>query len=390
MFFTFLNKSQVSFVDPSLLISYSPPKVLYYFYNRTLFISTDFYDSLSQIVPEQELFTEAQKNWLDFINIELNAFADIRLLRENEYLHTLGPYYYTPTQTRIYFTKTKPSSEESLCAQDLEILENLEVINPLDPILKVTARKTNKKTGRTREELIQDINFCLAAFEESARLNKQLNYFNKFLETRTAVLRNKEFHLAEPDNIPLKPEKAQYVSSSPPKRGFLKLMKAKRDTETTDNGFNQALKVYYIRYREHEKACERYKAVLENWREIKYSFATLCQKEAEGVKKNIKNLQEQLQKCNIILQKSTIHQKYQDQQILLAFKGYLETGRACDIPSCMNIFEEESLWNEIKAGQERIENTIYFLQNDNENVRLAQKHIKNLLEERNFSEMVKA
>ncbi|MDR1160000.1 MAG: hypothetical protein LBK69_05165 [Syntrophomonadaceae bacterium] len=390
MFFTFLNKSKISFVDPSLLISYSPPHVMYYFYNSALFISTDFYASLSHMVPEQELFTEAQKNWIDFIGVELNAFSDMRLLSENEYLHTLGPYYYAPTQTRIYFSKAQPSPEESLCAQDLEILGDLQAVTPLDSMLKLLSKKTNKKNNRTREELIQDITLCLTAFKESARINKQLNYFNKFLETRTAVLRDKEFHLPEPDNIPAKPEKIQYLSDIPPKRGFLNFVKAKREPEPPDKSFNQALKIYYIRYREYEKACERYKNVLENWQEIKHSFIALCQKETEETKKNIKQLQEQLRTCNVILQKSPIHQKYQDQKILLAFKEYLETGRACDIPSCMNIFEEESLWNEIKAGQERIENTIYFLQNDNENVRLAQKHIKNLLEEKRFSEMVKA
>ena len=58
-----------------------------------------------------------------------------------------------------------------------------------------------------------------------------------------------------------------------------------------------------------------------------------------------------------------VHADYQDINTLSAFKHYLETGRANDLQDCMNLFEEERHWDEIKASQERIENTIYFLQN---------------------------
>jgi hypothetical protein len=49
----------------------------------------------------------------------------------------------------------------------------------------------------------------------------------------------------------------------------------------------------------------------------------------------------------------------------------------------MNLFEEERHWDEIKASQERIENTIYFLQNSDDRSRLAQDQIERLLKKIN-------
>jgi hypothetical protein len=70
---------------------------------------------------------------------------------------------------------------------------------------------------------------------------------------------------------------------------------------------------------------------------------------------------------------------YQDIKSLQTFKHYLETGRANDLQDCMNLFEEERHWHDIKASQERIENTIYFMQSNDEGLRFASEHIEQLL-----------
>jgi hypothetical protein len=45
----------------------------------------------------------------------------------------------------------------------------------------------------------------------------------------------------------------------------------------------------------------------------------------------------------------------------------------------MNIYEEERLWTEIKASQERIENTIHFLQYENDALNLASEETARLI-----------
>ena len=73
--------------------------------------------------------------------------------------------------------------------------------------------------------------------------------------------------------------------------------------------------------------------------------------------------QKALDLYNTVLDKSAIHSDYQDIKTLEMFRYFLETGRANDLQECINLYEEEKHWQEIKASQERIENTIYFLQN---------------------------
>ena len=91
------------------------------------------------------------------------------------------------------------------------------------------------------------------------------------------------------------------------------------------------------------------------------------------------NTRQMLNIYNSAISRSPVHQSYQDIKTLNTFKQYLETGRANDLQDCMNLFEEERHWHEIKASQERIENTIYFLHNSDDGLRFANEHIDRLL-----------
>ncbi len=104
-----------------------------------------------------------------------------------------------------------------------------------------------------------------------------------------------------------------------------------------------------------------------------------CFRDIEMAELNIKRSHKQLQIYNTILVKSFIHSIYQDTQTLSTFRHYLETGRAHNLQECMNIYEEECHWSEIKASQERIENTIYFLQGANEDYQTASQHIDQII-----------
>lgn len=191
----------------------------------------------------------------------------------------------------------------------------------------------------------------------------------------------------EPDILPSKPKKAD---TPPPSSGSnlipfasLKSRRKRKSQEEEHNSFNQQMKIYLMQYREYEKACDRYKEVLEQWQDYSSDYLERCYVDIEITESKLKNAQKNLRIYNNIISKSMVHADYQDINTLSAFKHYLETGRANDLQDCMNLFEEERHWDEIKASQERIENTIYFLQNSDDRSRLAQDQIERLLKKIN-------
>ena len=122
------------------------------------------------------------------------------------------------------------------------------------------------------------------------------------------------------------------------------------------------MKIYLIRYREYEKACERYKNALQNCAEQQDNLIKKCLQEIEDAQIKHKTARELLEIYQFILDNSYIHSNYHTIDSISTFKYYLETGRAEDLQDCMNLYEEERHWREIKASQERIETTIHFLQ----------------------------
>ncbi|NLB88117.1 MAG: hypothetical protein GX790_02665 [Syntrophomonadaceae bacterium] len=109
-----------------------------------------------------------------------------------------------------------------------------------------------------------------------------------------------------------------------------------------------------------------------------------CFEDIDVAEEKLKKANSILEIYNTILSKSFIHPDYQEISTLETFKYYLETGRANDLQDCMNLFEEERHWKEIKASQNRIENTIYFLQSETDLTRFADENINLYL--RRFNE----
>jgi hypothetical protein len=137
--------------------------------------------------------------------------------------------------------------------------------------------------------------------------------------------------------------------------------------------------VYFIRYREYEKACERYKRLLENWSACHQALYDRCYNDIDEAEAKMRKALSVLDLYNKVLEKSAVHSDYQDVMTLEMFRYFLETGRASDLQECMNLYEEEKHWHEIKASQERIENTIYFLQSSSEQGLLASEALDLLL-----------
>ncbi|MEN6349102.1 MAG: hypothetical protein ABFD08_06870 [Syntrophomonas sp.] len=388
MFFTFVNKDNPHYLDLSVMIKYNPEEVLFYFYDSFINISWESYLKVKTLAEgmDNEDKSPLQK-WQELFDDHLEAANDLITLKDNGFIRCCGPYYYNPSNTRFYFIKNSFSSSELINSEDMTSLMALhEAPNANKELLSYfKKKKTSKKAARNKDELIKDISMCLSCLKEIEKLNQHVNYLNKLLEQRSHLLKITDLSPAEPDNIPEKPSKPE--DNEKPLNNIIPFSfiqyRSSRQHAKNGNLYNHEMKIYFIRYREYEKACDRFKKTLENWPTDFKNFKESCEKDIRDAEEKLKTAQEYLKIYSSIIQHSAIHANYQDMKILELFKYYLNTGRAYGIQECMNIFEEERHWREIKASQERIENTIYFLQNDNPDIRRAEEQIDNFLNQIN-------
>ncbi|MGI6468017.1 MAG: hypothetical protein GXZ09_06590 [Syntrophomonadaceae bacterium] len=381
MFFTFLHKDDVHYMDLSLIIQYPPQDVLFYYYDSFIKIPLDIYQQTSDLAKNGPRGRTPCKLWLDLWDSYLDAAEGVEALASNEYIHTIGPYYFLATNTRFYFTKDKPDSSQTLTEQDFATICSLrETPVMLDEVsLYLKAKKNSKKSNRNREDLLREIDICLLSLQEIEKLNRHHHYLQKLIEQRQAILSREDVLPAEPDNIPEKPSKPEIIS----REGLIALhsllKRSRKKYQEECSRYNHEMKVYLLRYREYEKACERYKDTLEKWQQCGDDFRETCLQDINQAEAQLANTRQMLNIYNSAISRSPVHQSYQDIKTLNTFKQYLETGRANDLQDCMNLFEEERHWHEIKASQERIENTIYFLHNSDDGLRFANEHIDRLL-----------
>ncbi|HWP97693.1 MAG TPA: hypothetical protein VN426_12685 [Syntrophomonadaceae bacterium] len=377
MFVSFLNKTHPNCPDLSALSNYPPGKVLFYYTSASLHIDLDHYLTLKEVASGDNTAPSPITEWLYLIDQELAAEEDLLILKENEYLESMGPYYFAPTNTRFYFVKNQGEELDSMTIQDLDLLEGLHEISAPEPAVQTYGKnKKAKRYTRNKEEILRDIRMCQAALKCLGNLQKQINFWEKALETRQLFLSNADLLPSEPGNPPNKPEKADDKTKK--SIGFLSPFTKKRK-QGLNSKYQHDMKIYYIRYREYEKACDRFKSALENWPALGEMFHARCQQDSDMAEEKLATARGYLSLYNLILNRSIIHPKYQDSATLSAFQHYLETGRAEDLQECMNIFEEESLWNDIKEGQNRIENTIYLLQNESAHLQYAEEQIDEYL-----------
>ncbi len=388
MFFTFLNKDKANFPDLSLFLQYTPEEVLFYYYNSHLTITLDTYKQLKIEAESEEDTLSPCRQWLELLDGELDVLKDIDTLISNKYISIIGPYYYPFSNTRFYFNKHLPANVKQITASDFTTIMSLEFLDPMNrEILDYhKSRKSTKKGHKNKDDLIKDINMCIIALQDTEKVNKHINYLNKLLELRYAIVNIENLWPEEPDILPEKPQKVECEHSSGGNLipfNTLKSRRKRKGEEEDSSSFNHQMKIYLLQYREYEKACDRYKTILGEWEDFCSDFTERCYVDIEITESKLKNAQKNLRIYNNIISKSLIHTDYQDIKSLTIFKHYLETGRANDLQDCMNLYEEEVHWDEIKASQERIENTIYFLQNSDDNTRLANDHIERLLKKIN-------
>ena len=365
MFLTFLHKEDCHFLDLSVFINCSPDKILFYYYNSFIRINLETYHQMKEWAQNDDSPKACLNQWLELLEAETGSRDDLITLHENEYLNEIGPYYYGPTNTRFYYYKLSTMSNEPLTSVDFGALFNLNKTPAIDKKLQkyYKMRKNIKKSTRNREDLLCDLDMCLEALHQIARMNRHRDYLNLLLNQRNKLVLQEDILPVEPEAItakPQKPEEPQLTFSSLlalnlSKTRHLEYVKACSD-------YNRRMKIYLIRYREHEKACERYKLALQNWDENHLQLVEKSLEHIEEANAKLKTAQGLVEMYQFILDKSFIHKNYQQISPLTTCKNYLETGRANDLQACMNLYEEERYWREIKASQDRIENTIHFLQ----------------------------
>lgn len=378
---TLLNKENQSNLDLSVFINYSPDELLFYYYDSSIDIALETYLQMQDWLGDNLGNPDNLSKWLDFIDHEIGAGLDLENLHMSEYLDLIGPYYYCPTNTQFYFHRFCSSEQDALTYLDFAHLYGFHKLPQMDRALQKysQSRKTNKKPVRSKDELIRDIAMCRASLGKIAVLDEHINYINQFIQQRGAICSNTELSPAEPYPIPDKPQKPV---ETPVKFNLLDSIgitryKSIKPGQSAD--YNHLMKIYFINSREYEKACERFKKALQEWQEIRESFFQKCRFEIQEATSTLKDASELQAVYKDIIRKSYIHNNYQSIDTLNKFQHYLETGRAEDLQDCMNIYEVESHWVDIKAGQERIENTIYHLQPDNEAFQYANEEVKRLI-----------
>lgn len=378
MFYPFLNKDNPDHLDSSVLLNALPRQVLFYYYQGSIRITTDVYLTLQQVASDDSTLSDMARVWLNLIDSQLQAEADLESFINNPYLKTIGPYYYPDTNTRFYFTKDRPEPHRLFTAFDLELLKGLDkrVIPNSELQQYIKSRKTKKTSA---QDLVKDLDMSILALQEIEHLNRHINYLRKLLDQRYTVVEQEELFPAEPDEIPEKPvrDTEDHLLGNIIPFSRVRPMRKKQDQDASQ--YNHDVKVYFIRYREYEKACDRYKKVLENWSAHHQALFDRCFDDIDEAETKLRKAHQTLELYNTVLDKSAVHSDYQDARTLGTFRYFLETGRASDLQECMNLFEEEKHWNEIKASQERIENTIYFLQNSSEQELLASEQLDLLL-----------
>ena len=377
MFYPFLNKENPDHLDSSVLLNALPRQVLFYYYQRAVRITNDVYFTLQQVSLDDSALSDMARVWLNLIDDQLEAESDLQSFVNNPYLKTIGPYYYPETNTRFYFCKEPADPQNVLTAFDLELLENLS--RPVILNRELQQYSKTRKGKKSTQELIRELDMSILALQEIEQINRHTNYLRKLLEQRYAIVEQENLAPSEPDEIPDKPVKDSEERRLDNLIPFSRARSLRKKQEQEGNRYNYDVKVYFIRYREYEKACERYKRLLENWSACHQALYDRCYNDVNEAESKMRKALSVLDLYNKVLEKSAVHSDYQDVMTLEMFRYFLETGRASDLQECMNLYEEEKHWHEIKASQERIENTIYFLQSSSEQGLLASEALDLLL-----------
>lgn len=368
MVLTFLNKESHNNLDLSVFIEYPPDLVLDFFQQDHINVSLNAYQRLKELFADAENFNENITKWILFFDRLLDMEGSLASLEDSSNITFVGPGYYTKTNSRFFFYKSD-FEHERITVEDIAALikyNSTPSIN--DMVAKYYANyKSKSASKKTREDLIGDLDICLVAISESEQINRRIEFQQKLVEARERFLNAPHSAMIEPELPPDKPEKPEKPVLK--LRGILNRMEQRAGYYESCQQYNHELKVYFINYREYEKSCERYKAALREWEETEKDHL-IC-RSIEDIKKSklkIKKGNRILKIYSEVLNSLEIHPQYQTRESLERFSHFLKTGRASNLQECMNLYEQEMHWEQLKESQARLEKnimaTVYYLHSE--------------------------
>lgn len=366
MLLSFFGKDGNNNLDISVFLEYPPDIVLEFFQQSYVNISLSVYRELKDQFADPDNLNENIPKWVLFIDKLLDMEDSLFSLEENRNLDFVGPAYYIKTNTRFFFYKTC-FEHEGITAQDIAEMVELNSTPAINDLIAkhYATLKCKPASRKSREELLNDLQISITALEEIEHISRQIMFQRQLIEIREAFLNAPYAALIEPEKPEDKPEKPV------PKYSFMGGLlnpKSRAAFEAACQQYNHDLKVYYMKYREYEKACDRYKNALKDWESEKNYLINRSIEDIKKAKLKIKKGNRIIKIYNEVLTSLDIHPQYQSIVPLTRFYYFLETGRALSIQECMNLYEQEQSLEELKESQERLERnimaTVYYLHSE--------------------------
>lgn len=363
MLLSFFGKEEYNNLDISVFLEYPPDIVLEYFQQSFINISLNVYQELKEQFADPGNLNENIPKWVLFIDKLLDMEDSLFTLEENRHLDFVGPAYYVKSNTRFFFFKTC-FEHEGTTSQEIADLVELNSTPAIDDLIAkhYATLKCKPSSRKSREELLNDLQVCISALEETEHISRQVLFQRRLVEVRESFLNAPYAALIEPEKPIAKPEKPVQKNSF---LGGLLSPKSKASFEEACQQYNHDLKVYYIKYREYEKACDRYKNSLKDWELEKNHLINRSIEDIKKAKLKIKKGNRIVKIYNEVLSNLEIHPQYQNIASLTRFYYFLDTGRAISMQECMNLYEQELYWEDLKESQERLERnimaTVYYL-----------------------------
>jgi len=363
---SFFGKDGNNNLDISVFLEYPPDIVLEFFQQSYVNISLSVYQELKDQFADPDNLNENIPKWVLFIDKLLDMEDSLFSLEENRNLDFVGPAYYIKTNTRFFFYKTC-FEHEGITAQDIAEMVELNSTPAINDLIAkhYATLKCKPASRKSREELLNDLQISITALEEIEHISRQIMFQRQLIEIREAFLNAPYAALIEPEKPEDKPEKPV------PKYSFMGGLlnpKSRAAFEAACQQYNHDLKVYYMKYREYEKACDRYKNALKDWESEKNYLINRSIEDIKKAKLKIKKGNRIIKIYNEVLTSLDIHPQYQSIVPLTRFYYFLETGRALSIQECMNLYEQEQSLEELKESQERLERnimaTVYYLHSE--------------------------
>ncbi len=363
MLLSYFGKEEYNNLDISVFLEYPPDIVLDFFQLSFVNISLSVYQELKDQFADPGNLNENIPKWVLFIDKLLDMENSLFALEENSNLDLVGPAYYVKTNTRFFFFKTCFEHEGTTAQEIAELLE-LNATPTIDDLIAkhYATLKCKPSSRKSREELLNDLQISISALEEIEHISRQVQFQRRLIKTRESFLNAPYAALIEPDNPMDKPEKPVQKNSF--LNGLFNL-KGRANFEEACKQYNHDLKVYYIKYREYEKACDRYKNSLKEWESEKNHLINRSIEDIKKAKLKIKKGNRITKIYNEVLNSLEIHSQYQNIPSLTRFYYFLDTGRSFSLQECMNLYEQELYWEDLKESQERLERnvmaTVYYL-----------------------------